>query len=333
MCRLLNILLLIAGFATTGAGVFLLHKSLINWLIVALGLGILGVAWYLDQVRMRQQEARLTSEIAERTAALTRRPWQAHERLEVPQSRWLFVLIFCMALMGGSMVLAGVGAPQIHWPVVLGGAFVLAFDALALLPLLTGIGKPALVLNSKGLTTPVDGTLPWSAVEGIYLKVMEFRGQKHYSLIFRVPDYAKAVPSIHWSQRWLALFGLGSLRRAQVAVSLRPGRERPETIEAVARHLWKTATGREHFWSPDFSADANDSFRRLATLREELAAPGSFERTLKDNSDQVVANMEQMSRDLLLINQEVKKKSRILNLTIGLSLAGMLLAIAWSWMK
>lgn len=333
MLLIFNSLLLIAGLVTTVAGLATLRDDPFSSLIVMLGGGMMGVAWYLDRLRVRHRDESVAKEIANRIAALTGRPWQPHERLEVPPNRWLFGLMLGMTLVGGWMVQLGVSSPTIKWPLVLGGALFLAIDALLLPSMFAGIGKPALVLDRKGLTTPVDGAISWSAVEGIYLQVIENRGVRNYSLVFRVPEYAKAVRSIHWSQHWLALFGLGALRRGQVGVPLRPGKERPETIEAVARHLWKSATGREHFWSPHFSAEANQSFRNLASLRKGMEVPGEIDRVLQENPDQAVAKMEQMSRDLSVINREWKKKTRTINTVIGVAVAGMLAALLWPWVK
>lgn len=340
MQLLFNSLLLLAGLGVTVFGLVTLRHDAFNGMYVALGLGMVVVTFYLDRLRVRHRDERVAQAISERTATLTRRPWQAHERLEVPPNRWLFGLMLGMALVGGWMVLLGFGTPNIKWPLVLGGVLFLAIETLMLPSMLTGLGKPALMLDRKGLTTPVDGAIPWSAVEGIYLQVIEHRGVKNYALIFRVPTYVKTVSSIHWSQRWLALFGLGALRRAQVGVPLRPGKERPETIEAVARHLWKSATGREHFWSPNASDAMNDSMRQLSALHAELTTPAVLDRELKDHPEKALAWMKedmarlnQVNHHMDVIKSEQKKAHRTLNIVIAVAVFGMLLSLAWPWLR
>jgi len=338
MALLFNSLLLIAGLMITGIGLARLQIDSFNWLLVGIGAGIISVAWYFDGLRVRHRDETVANEIADRTAAVTGRPWPLHERLEIPPNWWLFGLTLGMTLVGGWMVQLGFSTPDIRWPLVLGGAVIFAIGALLLPMVLAGIGKPALVLDANGLTTPVDGPISWSAVEGIYLQVVAHRGTKNYSLVFRVPAYAKVVLSVHWSQHWLALFGLGALRRGQIGIPLRTGKERPETIEAVARYLWKSATGREHFWSPNASAASNESFRQLATLQSTMAPPTNLERELQERPAHAIARMEiemerleQMRHHVEVVKAERKKAIRKLNLWIGLALAGMLVVLIWPW--
>jgi len=340
MFLLINLVLLVAGIVIVITGLATVRADPFNWLIVALGAAVLGLAFYLDRGRVRQRDARAAADIAERTAALTQRHWQLHERLEVPQNLWLLVLAVGMTLVGGWMAQHGFTRPAIVWPLALGGLFFLAIGGLLLPQVLAGIGRPALVLDRKGLLTPIDGQIAWQHVAGIHLQVVESRGVKNYALLFRVPDYASVVQAIHWSQHWLALFGLGALRRGQIGVPLRPGKERPETIEAVARHLWKSATGREYVWNPLLSADANDSLRQLATLRKAMDVPADFERELKENPaqamermEQAMGRMEQFRRHVGVINDETKKTARKLNWVVGLVVLGMALALLWPWLK
>lgn len=340
MALLFNSLLLIAGLVTTGVGLATLRYDYFNWLIVAIGVGIIGVAWHLDRQRVRRRDETVAKEIADRTAVLTGRPWQSHDHLEIPSNRWLLGLALGMTLGGGSLVQFCFNSSGVEWPLVLAGVFLLAFGAFTLPSMLAGIGKPALVLDRKGLTTPVDGAILWSAVEGIYLQVVDNHGTKNYSLLFRVPAYAKVVQSIHWSQRWLALFGLGPLRRGVVGISLQTGKERPETIEAVARYLWKSATGHEYFWNPNASAASNESFRQIATLRSSMTDPATLAREFREKPDQAIARMEeemkrldQVRHHFDVIKDDQHTANRKLRWVIVLALAGMLVSLIWPWVK
>lgn len=340
MAFLFNGLLLITGLVITMFGLVTSASSASNLLIVALGVGMVSIAWFLDRGRVRRRDAALQKAIADRTAALTSRPWHAHERLEIPQNWWQFGATLGVLVFGGLAVQLGFSGPETKWPLVLGGLVILATGAVMLPPVLAGIGIPALVLDRNGLTTPVDGAVPWSAIHGIYLQVVTYRGVTRYSLVFRVPSYAQVVQSIHWSRLWLSLFGLGPLRSGQFAVPLRPGKERPETIEAVARYLWRSATGREYFWSPFQSEAEIESFRNLAALKSAMPSPQDLDRAFREGPEQAIAQMEsgmarldQVNHHLAVIEKAQRKRFRMLSWALFFSLACVLAVFIWPWVK
>ena len=300
---------------------------------------MVGVAWHCDGLRAHRREEVVVEEIAGRTAELTRCPWPSHERLEIPPNWWSFWCTLGLTLLGGPMVMLGFDAPIVSWPPLLAGAAFLALGALTLPTVLASVGKPALVLDRKGLKTPVDGEIPWSAVEGVFLQVLEHRGEKTYSLFFHVPTYAEVVPRVHWGQRWLAMFRLGALCRGQISVSLRAGKERPETIEAVARFLWKSATGRAYDWNPNVSAACNEASRQLATLLAAMEHPTNLERDFRERpahaiarADAEIERMAQVRQQFEVIDSEQKKMFHKLKWRISLlALAGICVALIWPW--
>lgn len=334
MTQLFIGLLLIAGIVISMAGLAAVRHSSLGALITMAGLVMVVIAWLLDARRVRLHDLRTANEIAHRTAALTARPWATHERLEVPANRLPLALTLGTALVGIWMVMHfGFGGPVVNWPLFLTGTACLLFGVLMAPSALASIGKPSLVLDRAGLRTPVDGWIPWSAVEGIYRQVLDHRGLVRHVLCFSVPAYATVVQPIHWVQRWLALFGLGALRRGRVRVLLVKGREQPEAVEAVARHLWKSATGRQHLWIPELSTRVNQALRRLGDLERMMASPGEMERALQDDANETVARMEQVARDGLMVNQELNAQRRK-QIAVGwVALAVMLLLIAWPWIK
>ena len=143
MALLFNSLPLIAGLVTTGVGLATLRYDSFNWLIVAIGVGMIGVAWHLDRQRVLRRDETVAKEIADRTAVLTGRPWQSHDHLEIPSNRWFLGLALGMTLFGGSLVQFGFNSSGVEWQLVLAGAFFLAIGAVTLPTMLAGIGKPA----------------------------------------------------------------------------------------------------------------------------------------------------------------------------------------------
>jgi hypothetical protein len=333
MRLVINVVLLLGGIVITGVGFALTTKSPLNWIIVALGVGLLLLALYFDKNRVKQRDTRVADEIKARIATLTKKPWMRHEQLQVPQNRTLVVYLLFIFLSGGGSAWLGFHVTPINWKLVLGGFVLLGMVVLSSPSVLIGIGKSALVLSRSGFETPIDGLISWQYVEGIYLQVVTTRGVRSYSLILRVPEYAKAVASIHWVQRWLALFGLGAFRRGLLSVSLKGGQDQPETIEAVARHLWKTATGRDYVWNPNMSQEANDAYRRMALLGNKVADNGRVEEDLQVNPELAIKDLQQFDRDMTLIKEEVSQKSRMAKLMVIIAIVGIALTLAWPWFK
>lgn len=329
----INVVLLLGGIVMAGIGFALARSNPVGWAVAALGVGMVVLAFKLDKNRVKQRDVRVADEINNRIATLTRRPWMQHEQFQVPQSGAQVASLLLVFLLGGGGVWLGLHATSTNWLLVLGSMFLLGIVALSSPVVLAGIGKPALVLDRFGFQTPVDGLIAWRHVEGIYLQVVTYRGVKNYSLVFKVPEYAKAVSSIHWSQRLLAMFGLGGLRRGSVSVSIKGGKDQPETIEAVARHLWHSETGRDYIWSPHLSQEANAACQRMAQLRAKVDEHGGLEEALRANPELALADMKRFTRDMTLINNEVSKKSRVANWLTIVSIVGMALALAWPWLK
>lgn len=328
MFLLFNFLLLIVGLLSIVSGLVILQQEASYALIVLLlGGASLCAAFFLDRLRVSQNDARVTTEIEERTKELTQRAWQPHERLEVPSSLLIPLFLLGLVLGSGWMLYVGLDPTDRSWPLALGGLFFLALAGLMLPYHVSELGKPALILDYRGLTTAVDGTVPWSAVDGIYLQEIKNRGIRNWTLFFHIPHFARVVKKIHWSQRWLAFFGLGALRLRRVGVPLRSGREHPETIEAVARHLWVSATGKNHFWSPHVSPQANQAFSRLTTLQQTL------DQEFLNAPEQALVCAKQAGRDLAIIRKDWKQKTRLINWLAGLSLAAILLSFVWSWLE
>jgi len=333
MLFVINALLLLSGIVVTIAGIVMAASNAVNWLLAVFGIGLVLLAVYFDRQRVKQRDARVAEEIATRVSALTNRPWLEHEQFEVPQNLKQVFLVLFMLVVGSWAAWSGIHSTPLKWPLILCGIFFLGLVVLVLPASLAGIGKPALVLSCKGFRTPVEGLVEWRFVEGIYLQIVEMRGVKSYSLLFGVPDYANAVASIHWSQKYMAHFGLGGLRKGRIGVELKGAKEQPEAIEALARHLWKQATAREHLWNPNMSPQANEAMRRLAQFGHKYAASDQRLGALRTSPERVVSDYQQNLQDIALIKRETNKKIRLANWGLLVSIVGVVLAVAWPLLK
>lgn len=181
---------------------------------------------------------------------------------------------------------------------------------------LVGFGKPACVFDKDGFLTPMHGQIAWQAVERVALEQYTVRGVTYSMLLFRVPNYQNAASNIHWLQRLLALFGVGAIKRKVVGVNLKGASENPEIVLAVARFLWREATGRNHEWLPTYSDAYNEAARRVSHITMSPPDSGSLERRLQNNPQEVLDELEQVNDDIKLMNEERARRLARLKSTI-----------------
>jgi len=83
-----------------------------------------------------------------------------------------------------------------------------------------------------------------------------------------------------------------------VGVQLNGSKENPKTIYAVARFLWKQATGLDYEWNPMMSDDFNETLKRMGEqdriLKNDLADPEEELAVL----ERALANLDQDRKDL-----------------------------------
>jgi len=301
--KLLALLLLAAGLLLAGFAVALAPRQPALLLLLPLGLFIGIKAGTLDSMAQRQARDAHALAVTRQSAAHTAAPWPADRRLAVagPHLRLLAYTSILLAL-GAALTYDGLASFPAH-PVRLAlGAAILGCAALGLALFLSLLGQPALILDRRGLTTPVHGFIPWSAVQGIHLTAPGTRMGAIPQLQFKVPNYGKVVRPIRRPVLFLALLRLGPLATGIVSVALAGGREgtAPEVAAQVAQFLWQDQNGPQAPWFPGL--------------------PEGYQRALRQGNQAAAA-------------PELKRALRPLNWLLALSLAGMLLAALWPWLR
>lgn len=325
-------LLLVIGMMLVGVGFVLAKTSATTWFIlVVLGAGLVIWAFVIDGRHEKRVAEQRKNKIEQRTLELTAAPRAANQALAIKGDSGA-PLFFIAALAGVGMVYASVedsNAPPMFF---LGGIFVSALFSFALFRALPGVGKPLLEMSPQGIRMPIHGFIAWREIGGISLSKHSHRGVTTYTLIFKIENYRRAVADIHWTERLLSLLGVGALRRGVVSVLLRNSSEEPETVYAVARSLWQQSTGRNHHWSPMFSAEYNQALRRLDEFRA-THSPEKLSDRMQENPEKALQEMEQFRNDWNVLNAELSRR-RIRNLwAITVAMIGMIIVILWPLLR
>lgn len=181
---------------------------------------------------------------------------------------------FERAIYGSSQILLGIvitliGAPFMVFgkgeiELLLAGGFLLLMGLLILFGAVMTLGKPKIVLNYRGFSTPHSPFVPWSEVEGIHLQANSYRGQViSESLQFRISSLPNRIAEFSLFHRFLHLFRSGTGRQ-QFHVVLKSSSEPPEAVYRLARALWTQATRRDHDWNPEMSDRYNEALRQAS---------------------------------------------------------------------
>jgi hypothetical protein len=323
MPRIINLFLLAGGLIMTAFGLLTIRVTLI-----LVGVGLIAVAVIRDQRRAQQVKEKQSADIARRIAELTQATWHSHQTLKVHRSAWMAIGLLLGGLASAWAVHDGITGASVRWPLVFGGSLFLAAIAIALPRSLASPGKPACELDRNGFVTPVHGRMPWREVSGIHLHQVTHRGATTSFLFFRVARFRHIAADIHWSERVLALFGLGALRRGIVGVPLKGADENPETIYAVARFLWKQATGLDHQWNPMMSDDYNEAAQRVAEITSRLSDPDVLE-----HPNQALAALEQGQKNFATMRAEAARLRARSSWAVGIVVILALLSLAWPWLS
>lgn len=336
MAHFINTLMLLGGIGIAIFSLAVLRHGPLAVATTGLGIGLVAIAFILDHRRSKRAKEKRSLDMADRIKELTHAAWPAHQSLQVPGS-WNLAII-AMGIGFGSIVAIHVGTSAIplRWGLVLGGAVFLAISVIAIPRTLASLFKPACILDRNGFTTPIHGTIPWHAVDGIYLQKISYRGSITYILFFHVEHYQRIVTSIHWTEKLLGLFRLGADRRSRIAMQLKDAKETPEIIEAVSRFLWKEATGRDYAWDPTMPAAFNDATRRIKSFNSVQPDAETIQRQRANGPQEVLAEFEQLNKDFSTIQTELaRQKSQMswLNWIFGITMVLLILGIAGMWLK
>jgi len=196
------------------------------------------------------------------------------------------------------------------------GAFLLFFGLLLILLALPQVGKPILILSDAGFKTPAFGFIPWSAVQGIDMQEREHRGIKFSPLlIFNVPNLQSFEGQFH------RIYRLWNFKKI-ISLTLRHSDIKPDVILSAARRLWSERTGLDHYWSSYSSYEVNEAHRRIAeTIKHGKSQFDNICNAVEEKNDlkaqallnQVKSNEAKLRSDWKIINDDLKKKQRLLN--------------------
>ena len=301
--KLLTLLILAAGLLLTGLALVQAPRQPTLLLLLPLGLFLVIKARKLDRMGQRQTRDEHTLAVLRQSAAHTAEPWPADRRLTVagPHVRLLAYTTVVLAL-GAALTYGGISTFPAHLSLLAPGVAILASGVLGLALFLPLLGQPALILDRRGFTTPQHGFIPWSAVQGIHLAAPGTRLGAIPMLEFKVPNYGKVVRPIRRPVVWLALLRLGPLPTGVVPVVLAGGQDgtAAEVAAQVAQFLWQDQRGPQAPWFPGLL----EGYHRALHQGDQAAAA-----------------------------RELKRALRPLNWQLALSLAGMVLAFLWPWLR
>ncbi len=334
MPRVINLFLLIVGVVATGVGIVQLRGDPPVPLGLPIGAGLILLAWISDKRRQKRVDDRRRTALADRTAELTSAPWGSQQSLQVPGSSWAVVpALLIVVLTGGWAALEGLGGPRVAWDIALAGVVTFLAGSFLLARAMAGFGRPVLELSTLGFVVPIHGRIFWRDVSGIHLWTMVHRGATSHILRFRVEQYSRIVKTAHWTERLLAPFHVGALGRGIIGVQLRTSGEKPETVYAVARFLWKQATGNSYDWDSEMSDPFNQALRRTSALASSCEAADALEQATREHPQKSLHEMEQVARDVELMVAERSRQLITSGWSVGAVLVVTLLVFAWPWLK
>lgn len=332
MLQLLNLFLVIFGVIAVGAGLASWRtRPAMALLLLAFGLALIALAYFSDRGRERRAEQRKRAALQQRIDEFARRPAGSSQTLQLHGGLRYILAGLLLTLLGvGVVIMAAADIRHDVIPLLLGAALV-PVGLLILLRALAGAGQPTLELDSAGLVTPLTGRIPWREVSGVCLRsVPQRNGEEIFSLMFRVQQFARVAPRIHWTDRLLAIFHLGALAKGVVTVALPSKKEPPAAVYALARQLWKQSTGNDYEWNPLQSDAYNDAMKRAGALAARLDEPDAMETALA-HPEQMEQAMAQMNADMALITAEHRRRVKKQRWMLALFLPLPVLLMAWPW--
>lgn len=331
--QLINLLLLIIGVVLAGIGLASWSDHPGAVLLLVTGLALVALAYISDRARAQRIERRRQVAVRQRIDALTAAKGDSSQTLKVHGGLRMLLGGLFLSILGMSVVtMASAGAMHDVVP-LLAGIVIVPVGLLMLMRAWPAMGRPTLELDKAGFVTPWSGRIPWREVSGVCLNAVAQRnGGQSFTLSFRVRQFARVAPQIHWTDRLLAVFRLGPLARGVVAVPLLSPREPPQAVHALARQLWKQSTGRDYDWNPHQSDAYNEAMERSAALTTQLAELCAADAPLADPQkvEHAVAAME---ADVAVIASAHRRAAKKQRWTLGLTVLLVVAVLAWPWIK
>jgi len=326
--QLINLFLVIFGVICAGTGLAGWRSHpLTAWLPLAVGVAAVTLAYFSDRHRERRKQARERAAVRRSVDELARRPWQAGASLKVYGAARHVLLGVLVTAVGAGIVYVGAIEAKLDAMPFIGGVVLLS-GLLVLSRALPGLGHPVIELTATDFITPLNGPIAWCHVSGICLHEVTGRGgAKNYWLKFRVKQFARVAPRIHWTDHLLAVCRLGALAKGVVSGGLPGSTPPPEAVRAAARQLWKQATGHDYEWNPLMSEEYNEAMKRIG----EFSATAG-EAVLADPL-QASRCMDRLDRDMQLLTHEQRRLQARQRRGAAVLVVVMLLLVAWPWVR
>jgi hypothetical protein len=244
--RIIHVLLILVGFLVMLFSAF----STVEPFLAILFFGGLGIAMMIKGFSLDNRLAhRVAGERKEnathRIAEITSAPWDT-DRTLVVGSDILIPMVFALScgIIGVGMIYKWLSGSS--WEAI--DSYLVFLFAAGSVPMsfwvYHSLGKPACVLDTKGIRTTFFGDIPWNHVSGIALEKIDFLGWKPDALVLNVFPQPRPKWSLRWTRGTMSTIGLSVSGDGKLVVPFKDKRETPETVEAVARHLWNQATGK-----------------------------------------------------------------------------------------
>jgi len=333
MVKFFALLLAVIGFILLGIGLVLTREHPAMLALGVAGAAITYFAYSMDRRREKTVEAQNGKKIELRIEALAKTPWKNGKSLEVKTGSTNVLIALLILAASVLFAYSSASAPEPRWGMLIGSVLFSAFVLFALIRILPSMGKPALVLNIHGFKTPLHGIIPWREVGGINLQQITLRGSTTNTLSFQVENYAKVTKCIHWTERVLAVFGLGVLKHKVIPVLLNSASEEPKTVYAIASLLWQQNTGMNHEWNPMLSNEVNQAARRVHEFMDRYKDPNTSAADILSDPDKAVKEVEQFRQDMDAINLERRRTISKINLMVVLSILGIVATLLWPIVK
>jgi hypothetical protein len=333
MVKVFALLFAVIGFLLLGIGLALMREHPAMLALAIAGAAITYLAYSLDGRREKTAAEQQRKETKLRIEALAKTSWKSGKVLEVKAGR-PNILIASLTLTASVLFACfSVSETEPRWGMFAGSALFSTFVFFALMRILPGIGKPALVLDIRGFQTPLHGTIPWCEVGGINLQTITMRGATTITLNFKVENYAKAVASVHWTELLLDFFGLGAQKRKVIVVLLNGASEDPEVVVAIAKLLWQQNTGMNHEWNPMLSNEFNQAAKRAHEFMDRYKDPNASAEDILIDPAKVLKEVEQFHQDLDAVNSERRRTMSKINWLVAISILGIVSVLLWPFVR
>lgn len=295
------------------------------------GLLLLILAFVSDWVGTRRAKEQRALQVKNSSAELVGSPWGSHQSMSIKGSVWISIIVLLAVLGSAAAVHFGLTNGDIDWPMTLWGVFFLAVSAIPALRIVPNTFKPALQMSTAGLVSPIHGSITWHDVDGIHLSKRTHKGVTTFWLQLLVNNYQHAVRQMHWSERLLCMLR-GEKSDAQViSIRLLDGRDKPEVVFEVARHLWKQVTGNTYSWYPGMSAEFNAATKQNAEILAKMQAPTFIEQAY-ERRNEIQQDLAKLKANSKLINEELIRSHNKGLWLIGVLLVSVSLTLAWGFL-